>query len=90
MAILRFLIQTFYGSDGCFRYRQQGMNLPYFIYYVGGPSWKCPVALSTPFKFHDHSEKNNSEESSGDEGIASYIPTIAYSRMLTILVQQKH
>ena len=30
----------------------------YFIQSVGGPSRQCPVALSSPVEFHDHSEKS--------------------------------
>ena len=50
--------------------------------------------LSSPVEFHDHSEKIDREESSGDEGmdegIANYIPTIALSSILTNLVYQQH
>ena len=52
-------------TDGRFRYRQWGIFLTSFIMVVGlASSMQFPVALlsSPPVKFHDHSEKNNSEE----------------------------
>ena len=49
---------------------------------VGTAGSLCPVAPSSPVKFHDHSPEKNthSEESSGDEGITSY----TYPRFLHI------
>ena len=63
------------------------MNLPYFIYYVGGPRWKCVqlhlVLLSS--SMITQKRITVKDQSSGDEGIASYIPTIAAVRYFDIL-----